>query len=122
MATPSSSGDALRWRPSANHPSPISLPSANGTARPSLPNTSSTHLQRCLPGWQENLFPRRGSATALAPWCRGGDGREGREEGDPVNKPRLNRLLGAAGRAYGLIDIEIRRNPSQGEQAPSMGS
>lgn len=37
-----------------------------------------------------------GSATALAPRCRGGGGREGREEeGDPVNKPRLNRLLGA---------------------------
>lgn len=31
----------------------------------------------------------------MAPWCRGGDGREGREEGDPVNKPWLNRLLGA---------------------------
>lgn len=37
-----------------------------------------------------------GSATALAPRCRRGGGREGRkEEGNPVNKPRLNRLLGA---------------------------
>jgi len=30
-------GDAQRWRPRANHPSPIPQPSANPAARPSLP-------------------------------------------------------------------------------------
>lgn len=84
--------DAQWWRPRANHPSPIAQPSANPAATPSLPllpHASCTHRWCCPPGWQENPFPRMGSPTASASRCRGGGGREGREEeGDPVNKSK----------------------------------
>lgn len=93
MATSVSSGSMFSaGDPMLNHPSPSEQPSANPTARPSL-SPQPRHQHR-PPGWQENPFPSMDQP--LPPRRRVGGSREGcEEERDPVNKPRLNRLLGA---------------------------
>lgn len=80
---------AACWRSQLNHPAPTE----QQTPRPSLclihhsPVTSITWLAG-------KSIPKRGSATAASEQSRRQqDGCE--EERDPVNKPRLNRLLGA---------------------------
>lgn len=76
-----------RRRPHTHHPALLARSSTRA---------SCTHHPYCLTCWQEKPFPRMGSAMALAPWSTAGGGRKGRqEEGDPVNKPRLNKLPGA---------------------------
>lgn len=76
-----------RRRPHTHHPALLARSSTRA---------SCTHHPYCLTCWQEKPFPRTGSATALAPWSTAGGGRKGRQdEGDPLNKPRLNKLPGA---------------------------
>lgn len=77
--------DAQRQRPCANHPSRIAQPLANPTARPSPLPALPARLagESCSQGWDQPLSRLLGAEE------------EAEEEGKPVNKPRLNRLLGA---------------------------
>lgn len=116
MATPppraGGGGPALTVLARSHGPHPASASSTRA---------SRIHRPCCPTCWQEKSFLRTGSAAALAPQSLAGGGDNGRqEEGDPVNKPRLNKLPGGStSRAHALIDIEIRCNPSRGNRALS---
>lgn len=92
MATPVSSGGMLSAGDSKlNHPSLTEQPSANPTARPSL-----CLMHHSLVTSIVCLTSKKTHSQAWISHCLLRGSREGcEEEREAVNKPRLNRLLGA---------------------------
>lgn len=103
--------------PGAAHgdPAPTNLPHPTVLNKPNLSAPERPKPITCtVQPTTGELLPEDEISHSFCPRCREGGNGEGKEEGNPVNKPGLNKLLGAAGAEHALIDIEIRCNPSPG--------
>lgn len=102
--------------PQAAHgdPTPTTLPHPTVLNKPNVSAPEHRAPVTCtVQPTTGELLPEDEISYSFCPRCRERGGSKGKEEeGNPVNKPGLNKLLRTAGAEHALIDIEIRCNPS----------